>query len=164
MSQCNSEMVAIDWDDWDDITSLIDLSPLSAELVKCCWQWKCFSERWSLSLVFSLWRIPPFRSESPSCRRSRTLRRDERLGSISAASSRSLPFSLFFLPCRSSVVMSVSFYLACPIAFSVLPGEAVLLFLCCVCFSRLLSLLPAFCQQLTFVMKVNCRKTSRLIL
>lgn len=36
--------------------------------------------------------------------------------------------------------MSVSFYPACPIAFSVLPGKAVLLFLCCVCFSRLLSL------------------------
>lgn len=42
-SQCNSAMVAID-SDWSDINGLIDLLPLSAELVKFCWQWKCFRE------------------------------------------------------------------------------------------------------------------------
>lgn len=52
--------------------------------------------------------------------------------------------------------MSVSFYPACPIAFSVLPGKSAVLVLCCVCFSRLLSLDAASCQQSTSVAKVDC--------
>lgn len=47
--------------------------------------------------------------------------------------------------------MSVFFYPVYPIALTVLLGKLYLLFLCCVCFSLLLSLLAANSEQLSVI-------------